>query len=60
VLYLDGVKVGLTPVTRTRIAAGSYRVRLVQKGYRTLTETLMVKAGRQTSRSYQLQRQSKR
>ena len=56
VLYLDGVKVGLTPVTRSKLAAGSYRVRLEHKGYRTLTETLMVKAGRSTSRSYQLRR----
>ena len=59
-LYLDGVKVGLTPVTRTKVAAGSYRMRLEQKGYRPVTETLMVKAGRPTSRLYQLRRQSTR
>jgi serine/threonine protein kinase len=56
VLYLDGVKVGLTPVTRTKLAAGTYRVRLEQKGYRPVTETLMVKASRPTSRFYQLRR----
>jgi serine/threonine protein kinase len=60
VLYMDGVKVGLTPVTRTRVAAGTYRVRLEQKGYRTVIETIMVKAGRPTSRFYQLRRQSSR
>ncbi|HEX6434798.1 MAG TPA: serine/threonine-protein kinase [Gemmatimonadales bacterium] len=60
VLYLDGVKVGLTPVTRTKVAAGSYRVRLEQKSHRPVTETLMVKAGRATSRFYQLRRQSTR
>jgi hypothetical protein len=60
VLYLDGVKVGLTPVTRSKLAVGSYRVRLEQKGYRTVTETLMIKAGRPTSRSYQLRRQPSR
>jgi hypothetical protein len=60
VLYLDGVKVGLTPVTRSKVTAGSYRVRLEQKGYRTVTATLMVKAGRPTSRSFQLQRQASR
>ncbi|HYF40620.1 MAG TPA: PEGA domain-containing protein, partial [Gemmatimonadales bacterium] len=56
VLYIDGVKVGLTPVTRSKLTAGSYRVRLEQKGYRTITETIMVKAGRSTNRSYQLRR----
>jgi serine/threonine protein kinase len=60
VLYLDGTKVGTTPVTRTKIAAGSYRIRLEQKGYRPISETLMVKAGRSTTRSYQLQRQPRR
>jgi serine/threonine-protein kinase len=60
VLYLDGVKVGLTPVTKSRVAAGSYRVRLEQRGYRPVTATLMVKAGRPTSRSFQLQRQASR
>jgi hypothetical protein len=59
-LYLDGVKVGLTPVTRSRLPVGSYRMRLEQKGYRPVTETLMVKAGRPTNRSYQLRRQSSR
>jgi serine/threonine protein kinase len=60
VLYMDGVKVGLTPFTRTRVAAGSYRVRLEQKGYRPVIETLMIKAGRPTSRLYQLRRLSTR
>jgi serine/threonine protein kinase len=56
VLYLDGVKVGLTPVTKSKMAAGTHRVRLEQKGYRPVTETLIVKAGRPTSRFYQLRR----
>ena len=60
VLYLDGVKVGLTPVTRTKVAAGSYRVRLELKGYRPITETIMVKAGRSASRFYQMRRNSSR
>jgi hypothetical protein len=60
VLYMDGVKVGLTPVTRSRIPAGTYRVRLEQKGYLPVTEALVVKAGRPISRFYRLRRQSSR
>jgi serine/threonine protein kinase len=56
VLYLDGVKVRMTPVTNHRLAPGTYRLRLVQKGYRTLTETIVIKEGRPLHRYYELRR----
>jgi len=58
VLYLDGSRIGSTPVSR-RMAAGTYRLRLEQKGYRPVTETIVVKAGKSTARRYALRRLSR-
>ena len=56
VLYVDGVRVGLTPVTNHRLPLGSHRLRIEQKGYQTLTETIVVKGTAPVIRRYDLRR----
>jgi hypothetical protein len=60
VLYVDGVRVGLTPVTRHRLPLGTHRLRIEQKGYQTLTETIMVRGTGQITRRYDLRRRQSR
>ena len=60
VLYLDGAKIGLTPITNYRLTPGTYRLRIEQKGYRPVSETLSVKGTRPISRQYVLRRQGSR
>jgi serine/threonine protein kinase len=60
ILYLDGTKVGLTPITNHRLAAGTHRLRIEQKGYRSVSETIVVKGTRPISRRYALRRQAGR
>ncbi len=55
ILYLDGARVGQTPVSR-RLTPGTYRLRLAQKGYRTVAETIVIKGNRSVSRHYELRR----
>jgi hypothetical protein len=55
-LYVDGVRVGLTPVTNHRLPLGSHRLRIEQKGYQTLTETIVVKGTGPVIRRYDLRR----
>jgi hypothetical protein len=57
VLYLDGVRIGLTPIAGHRLEPGTHRLRLEQKGYRPVSETLVVKGGRAITRRYDLRRQ---
>jgi PEGA domain len=56
-LYVDGVKAGLTPITKHRLAPGTYRLRIEQNGYRTVSETIVVKGSRPINRRYVLRRQ---
>jgi serine/threonine-protein kinase len=56
VLYVDGVRVGLTPVTNHRLSRGSHRLRIEQKGYQSLTENIMVKGTGPVIRRYDLRR----
>lgn len=60
VLYVDGVKVGLTPITNHRLSYGTHRLRIEQKGYRTVAETMVVKGTRPIQRRYELRRQAGR
>jgi serine/threonine protein kinase len=60
VLYVDGLKVGLTPITNHRLTPGTHRLRVEQKGYRTVFETILVKGTRPISRRYDLRRQAGR
>jgi eukaryotic-like serine/threonine-protein kinase len=58
-LYLDGARIGLTPVTR-RLTLGTHRLRIDRKGYRTVTEMIVVKSSRPIQRRYDLRRQAGR
>jgi serine/threonine protein kinase len=57
VLYLDGTRVGMTPITNHRLTPGTHRLRIDRKGYRTVTETIAVKGSRPIQRRYDLRRQ---
>jgi serine/threonine protein kinase len=59
-LYLDGARIGLTPITNRRLIAGAHRLRIDRKGYRTVTETIVVKGTRPIQRRYDLRRQAGR
>jgi serine/threonine-protein kinase len=60
VLFLDGVRIGLTPITQNRLTPGTHRLRIDRKGYRTVTETIVVKGTRPIQRRYDLRRQAGR
>ena len=55
-LYVDGARIGLTPVTKHRLSLGTHRLRVEQKGYQTLTETIVVKGTGPVIRRYDLRR----
>ncbi len=57
VLYVDGVRVGLTPIANRRLPLGTHRLRVEQKGYQTVTETIVVKSTGAVTRRYNLRRQ---
>jgi hypothetical protein len=38
------------------LTPGTYRLRLAQKGYRTVAETIVIKGNRSVSRHYELRR----
>jgi len=59
-LYLDGVRVGLTPISNHRLPLGAHRLRIEQKGYRSISETLKVKGTGPVTRRYNLQRRQGR
>jgi serine/threonine protein kinase len=59
-LYLDGARVGLTPITNRRVTPGTHRLRIDRKGYRTVTETIAVKGTRPIQRRYELRREAGR
>jgi hypothetical protein len=59
-LYVNGVKVGLTPISNHRLDTGTYHFRIEQKGYRTVSETIVVKGTRPITRRYVLRRQAGR
>ncbi len=58
-LYVDGVRVGLTPITNHRLPLGTHRLRIEQKGYQTVTETIVVKSTGPVTRRYNLRRQGR-
>jgi hypothetical protein len=60
VLYVDGLRVGLTPITNHRLPLGTHRLRVEQKGYRTVTDTIVVKGTGPVNRRYQLRRRPAR
>jgi serine/threonine protein kinase len=56
VLYVDGVKVGLTPVANHRLPLGTHRLRIERKGYQTRAETIVVRGTGPITRRYDLRR----
>jgi serine/threonine-protein kinase len=60
-VYIDGRRVGLTPVEEQTITVGrDYQIRLERKGYRTKRETINVTGTKPVRRSYTLQRSGRR
>ncbi|HEY8198103.1 MAG TPA: protein kinase [Gemmatimonadales bacterium] len=59
-LYVDGARVGRTPISNHRLSLGTHRLRVEQKGYQPITETLKVKGTRPVTRRYTLRRQQGR
>ncbi len=60
VLYVDGVRVGLTPVSKHRLPIGTHRLRVELKGYQTVSETIVVRGARPVTRRYDLRRRQGR
>src|SRR6185312_5996805 len=60
VLYLDGARLGLTPIANHRLSLGTHRLRIEQKGYQTLTETIVVRGTGPVIRRYDLRRRATR
>ena len=60
VVYVDGTRIGLTPVAKHRIPTGTHRLRLELKGYQTVTETIVVKGTGPVTRRYALRRRQGR
>jgi serine/threonine protein kinase len=59
-VYLNGVKLGPTPVRNRRIAAGTYQLRVEQRGYKPVSETIVIRSSRPLNRYYELARQTGR
>jgi serine/threonine-protein kinase len=59
-LYLDGLRVGLTPVINHRLPLGSHRLRIEQKGYQTVSETIVARSTGAITRRYDLRRRQGR
>jgi hypothetical protein len=56
VLYVDGRRVGLTPIEDGRLSVGVHELRLQRTGYRAVVDTVTVTADRGVRRSYLLRR----
>jgi len=57
-LFIDGRRVGVTPIVGHRVTgAGNHYVRVEQKGYRTIRDTIRVTATRPVRRNYVLRRE---
>jgi serine/threonine protein kinase len=59
-LYVDGVRVGLTPVGNHRLPTGSHRLRIERRGYQPLSETIVVRGTEPITRRYDLRRRPAR
>jgi hypothetical protein len=60
VLYVDGVRLGVTPIASHRLSMGNHRLRIEQRGYQTLTETIVVRGTKPITRRYDLRRRQSR
>jgi len=59
-LYVDGVRIGRTPIANHRLPLGTHRLRVEQKGYQTLSETIVVRGTGRITRRYNLRRRQGR
>ncbi len=59
VLYVDGIRVGLTPIANHRLSLGTHRLRVEQKGYRIVAESIVVKGTGPVTRRYHLRRRGR-
>lgn len=58
IVYIDGRRIGITPIVgHTVTGAGNHYVRVEQKGYRTIRDTIRVTATRPVRRNYVLRRE---
>ena len=55
VLYVDDAEIGLTPVTNYQLPLGSHEIRIEQDGYRTKSETILVRSTGRIARNYDLE-----
>jgi eukaryotic-like serine/threonine-protein kinase len=55
-LYVDGVRIGLTPIANHRLPTGTHRLKIERKGYQTRAETIVVRGTGPVSRRYDLRR----
>jgi hypothetical protein len=54
-VLLGGESIGVTPIRQSRIARGSYDMRVILDGYHPINTTLEVRGGGETIRSFTLQ-----
>jgi serine/threonine-protein kinase len=58
-VYIDGRRIGTTPIAQHRLGAGRHQIRLERKGYRTTRETIDVTGTKAVRRSYVLRRDAR-
>jgi serine/threonine-protein kinase len=59
VVYLNGARLGLTPISNHRLPLGTHRLRIEKSGYQPLSEVLVVKGTTPVARRYTLRRVSR-
>lgn len=55
-VFIDGKRIGVTPIVGHTLRSGTYQIRLERKGFRTRRETISITAPRALRRSFELQR----
>ena len=58
-VYIDGRRIGLTPIVDGRLSVGVHEIRLEQPGYRTIRDTITVGRTRNARHSYLLRPQGR-
>ena len=58
-VYIDGRRVGVTPISGHTLRAGSHSIRLDRKGYRSVRDTIRATKTRAVRRSYVLRREAR-
>ena len=58
-VYIDGRRIGMTPIVDGRLSVGVHELRLERSGYRTIRDTLSVTRTRDVRQNYVLQAQGR-